>query len=153
MTRNGSDTLDKSERISSQLTIDRLFSGSNPSVMAYPFRVVYMPQSGNTAPPSILISIPKRRLHHAVDRNRMKRLVREAYRRQKHTLCQALAEQQASVAIAFVCISTTTVAYNTVYASVGKALARIVDTVTQPQPQSADDTTAAVAGEDILAGS
>ena len=34
----------------------------------------------------ILISVPKKRLHHAVDRNRAKRQLREAYRLNKHLL-------------------------------------------------------------------
>ena len=62
-------------------------------------------QSGELPPVSILISVPKKRFRHAVDRNRMKRLVREAYRTQKHVLWRALDGKDYRLAVAFVCIT------------------------------------------------
>jgi ribonuclease P protein component len=38
------------------------------------------------APVQMLVSVSKRHFKHAVDRNRVKRQVREAYRRHKHLL-------------------------------------------------------------------
>jgi len=38
----------------------------------------------------MMISVPKRRFKHAVDRNRVKRQVREAYRKNKHLLYDKL---------------------------------------------------------------
>lgn len=57
-------------------------------------------------PVSILISIPKRRFHHAVDRNHVKRQVRESYRKQKHILWKALDGGDKSIVIAFISISS-----------------------------------------------
>ena len=55
-------------------------------------------------PVEVLISVPKKRLHHAVDRNRAKRQIREAYRLQKQLLTEKMAQGQ-TVDIAFVWLS------------------------------------------------
>ena len=83
------DGLTKSERLTSRLVIDKLFAGGNASMAAFPLRIVFMQmEKGNSENPdssanseklppvSILVSVPKKRFRHAVDRNRMKRLVR-----------------------------------------------------------------------------
>lgn len=91
----------KSERIVSQKMIDELFAGGHShSLAAFPLRAVYMlRQQSQTS--QILISVPKRQLHHAVDRNRVKRQLREAYRHRKCLLTDAL-PTDCSVAIAFI---------------------------------------------------
>ena len=126
MSRKSSEAFSKDERITSQVAIDALFSGTSSSVMSYPFRVVYMHSAQSSAPVSVLISVPKKRFHNAVDRNRMKRLVREAYRLQKQQLTQRVEALQAGgLVIAFVCITSQMPTYNTVYSSIGKALSKI----------------------------
>jgi len=59
---------------------------------AFPLRMVYLTQDAQEGdePVQLLLSVPKRRLRHAVDRNRVKRQLREAYRRHKETLYSAL---------------------------------------------------------------
>ncbi|MBR1377788.1 MAG: ribonuclease P protein component [Bacteroidaceae bacterium] len=126
MSRKSSDTLSKAERITSRIAIDKLFAGTSSSVTAYPFRVVYMLQEQTKAPVSVIISVPKKRFRNAVDRNRMKRLVREAYRRQKHHLSNAVGmQQEGGLLIAFICITSHMCTYQTVYSSIGKALDKI----------------------------
>lgn len=83
----GALTLTKKERLSSRRTIEELFAGGKSrSLAAFPIRLVYMrqPATGeNSADKQILVSVPKRCLKHAVDRNRVKRQIREAYRLNK----------------------------------------------------------------------
>lgn len=100
-------TLGKEERIVSKKLISSLFEGSGSRmVTCFPLRAVYMtvPRSGTCPPVQILVSVPKKRLHHAVDRNRAKRQVREAYRLGKQQLWPRVADDQ-SVAVAFVWMS------------------------------------------------
>jgi ribonuclease P protein component len=116
----------KAERITSKLLIDRLFDGEGTlSMTVFPFRVVYMRIPKKDVPVSILVSVPKKRFHHAVDRNRMKRLTREAYRRQKNILWNAISEQDEGFAIAFICISSKLCSYQIVYKSINKVLTRL----------------------------
>ena len=85
-------TLAKAERLCSKKLIERLFSGGNNSFPAFPLRVVYMWISSEegTTDVSMMVSVPKKRFKHAVDRNRVKRQVREAYRLNKHVLLDSL---------------------------------------------------------------
>lgn len=74
----------KKEKLCSTLAIEALF-GRGADVMsclAFPLRAVWRPNPGrrSDAPMQFLISVPKRRLRHAVDRVQMRRRVREAYR-------------------------------------------------------------------------
>ncbi|MBR0243080.1 MAG: ribonuclease P protein component [Bacteroidaceae bacterium] len=66
----------KSERLCSRKAIEALFASGNRSFTAFPLRVVYR-QAEET---QLLISVSKRHFKHAVDRNRAKRQIREAWR-------------------------------------------------------------------------
>ena len=74
-------TFSKKERICSKLTIERVLD-KKQKVFVYPYKCFYdfTPASDEADMNRILISVPKRSFKHAVDRNRLKRLTREAYR-------------------------------------------------------------------------
>ena len=76
-------------------------------------------------PVSVLVSVPKKRFRHAVDRNRMKRLVREAYRLNKHILWEALEGKEYKLAVAFVCITDQLPTFYAVNKSMLKVLTQI----------------------------
>jgi ribonuclease P protein component len=122
--------LTKAERLSSKAVIDRLFSGGNGSMAMFPLRIVWMlserSQGDDAVPPvRMLVSIPKKRLRHAVDRNRMKRQVREAYRLNKEILWKALEASDKRIDIAFIGITDQPVSSQSVHRSVVKSLVRI----------------------------
>ena len=100
-------TLSKKERICSKKLINELFTGNGHSMTAFPLRVVYMKHNiASSGPQSeMLVSVPKRYFKHAVDRNRIKRQVRESFRRNKHTITDALNADTEAVAMAFVWLS------------------------------------------------
>lgn len=98
-------TLDKRERLNSKAMIERLFAGGSKSFPAFPLRVVYMQaELAEEAVPavSILVSVPKKRFKRAVKRNLVKRQVREAYRKNKHLLLDALAGKGKRLILAFI---------------------------------------------------
>jgi len=100
-------TFRKRERMVSQRLIDDLFAGgSSRSVAAFPLRAVYKLRERNDhgEPLQVLISVPKKHFHHAVDRNRVKRQVREAWRHHKQLLVEALASDK-QLLVAFVWLS------------------------------------------------
>jgi ribonuclease P protein component len=63
------------------------------SVYSFPFRCVYLWEESPTFSARIAISVSRKRFKHAVDRNRVKRLVRESYRLNKHTLYHHFANE------------------------------------------------------------
>jgi len=108
-------TFTRQERLKSRKAIGRLFSGGHAYV-AYPLRVVWLEIAPGPAPdgrgetrpkaalsgaplPSgegpghaqIAVSVSKRAFKTAVQRNRVKRRIREAYRLRKHELFEKLA--------------------------------------------------------------
>ena len=100
-------TFRKRERMVSQRLIDDLFAGgSSRSVASFPLRAVYKlrERGDHDEPLQVLISVPKKHFHHAVDRNRVKRQVREAWRRHKSLLVEALASDK-QLLVAFVWLS------------------------------------------------
>ena len=79
----------KEEHLCRKKLIDELFGKQSSSFGVYPLRLVYTKTvAPTTAPPQVLISVSKRTFKRAVDRNRLKRLIREAYRLNKYRLTE-----------------------------------------------------------------
>ncbi|MBR5467417.1 MAG: ribonuclease P protein component [Bacteroidaceae bacterium] len=91
--------LGKEERLCSKKAIDALFTNTDShSLSAYPIRAVY--RYTEEAGIRILVSVSKKRFKHAVDRNRVKRQLREAYRLNKYIL-KTLEPKNNGIDIAF----------------------------------------------------
>ncbi|MFY0631989.1 MAG: ribonuclease P protein component [Flavobacteriaceae bacterium] len=80
------NTLGKQERLKSRKLIEKLF-GQGKSIKKFPVRLVYL-QTEHTSnyPIQASFSVPKRNFKKAVERNRIKRLFREAYRLEKEAI-------------------------------------------------------------------
>ena len=82
-------TFPKEEHLCRKKLIEDLFSKQSSSFGVYPLRIVWIKAAAPTsAPPQVLISVSKRTFKRAVDRNRLKRLIREAYRLNKYRLTE-----------------------------------------------------------------
>lgn len=86
-------TLGKQERLKSKKLIEKLYA-DGIAVKSYPLRMVYI-ETAHTSdfPAQVGFSVPKRNFKSAVDRNRLKRLLRETYRKQKHFVYENLNKQ------------------------------------------------------------
>jgi ribonuclease P protein component len=115
-------TFKKKERLFRQKEMDLLFE-KGISFIVFPLRMVYLeqqPVSGAEA--AILVSVPKKRFKHAVKRNRIKRLIREAYRLNKQTLLQNLREKEKGLLIGFLFVGNELPDWKTVEGAVVKEL-------------------------------
>ena len=119
-------TFPKREHIVSTRLIDLLFGSGSKALVAYPLRVVYrlVPRQQTGVEAQMLISVPKKRFKHAVDRNRLKRQVREAYRHQKEPLVAAVPADQCLL-IGFVWIADEHTPSTIVNSRMEKLLKRI----------------------------
>jgi len=76
----GSRKFPAKQRLKSKKIIEELFKNGS-SVYLYPFRLIYpSKQAITSAYPQVLISVPKRNFKKAVDRNRLRRQIKEAWR-------------------------------------------------------------------------
>lgn len=129
-------SLGKRHKLCSKTAIDRLFdrreSDSRNSAMAFPLRAVWGENPGLTAASAnrervqFLISVPKKRLRHAVDRVAMRRRIREAYRLNRH-LTGADTCEGTPVDVAFIYISNTKEPYARIEKSMQRILRRIAN--------------------------
>ncbi|MCB0472983.1 MAG: ribonuclease P protein component [Flavobacteriaceae bacterium] len=83
-------TFRKKERLKNSRDIELLFD-KGKSMTAYPLRMVYLKNELDTEyPVKVAFSVSKRKMRKAVDRNRLKRQMREAFRKNKHILYEGL---------------------------------------------------------------
>ena len=97
---SGSNTFSKQERLCSSTQIDRLFSEGNRQISVFPVRLVWL-LTDDIKGIQVLICAPKRNFHHAVDRNRIKRQIREFYRTGSSSLKETVALKGKGLALAF----------------------------------------------------
>ena len=91
-------TLGKTERLKSRKVIDQLFK-KGKSFSIFPFRVVWQHQQDCTEVLQAGFTVSTKYFKKAVDRNRIRRLMKEAYRLQKNKLQQGLQDQNKPLAI------------------------------------------------------
>ncbi|MDR1881233.1 MAG: ribonuclease P protein component [Prevotella sp.] len=121
------NTLTKGERLCSTKSIDRLFS-SGKSFIAYPLRIVYIKEDSIADKPriSILVSVSKKKFKRAVKRNRIKRLIREAYRLNKSELSSLLGNKGKRLNIAFLYLKNELSDYAEIENAISKTMAILV---------------------------
>ena len=118
----------KREHIVSTRLIEQLFGSGSTSMAAYPLRAVFRmtERSQTEVPVQVLISVPKKRFKHAVDRNRVKRQIREAYRHHKQPLVDAIPADQ-SLLLCFVWMGDRLAPSPIVASRIGKLITRITE--------------------------
>ena len=95
-------TFPKNERLCSKVLIDRLFAEGECFYMRQ-IKVYYVFEKHEGEPPvQLLTTVSKKNFRKAVDRNRIKRLLREAYRTQKLPLSESLRKRLCSLLLALV---------------------------------------------------
>lgn len=114
----------KIEKLCSEIAIGQLFDRSNPavdSIMAYPLRASWKINEKRAAScPQFLVSIPKKRIRHAVDRVLMRRRVREAYR-----LNRPLFPNDKPIDVAFIYVANEILPYSKVENAMKRILGKL----------------------------
>lgn len=108
----------KRERLCSTKLIGTLFaSGNRLTVFPYSVRWMTLPAGSlpEGTPAQVLIGVSKKKFRHAVDRNRVKRLIRECYRLQKHPLYSHLQQNGLCLVLSFQYLHTQILDYNKLY--------------------------------------
>lgn len=121
----------KKKHLCSKLVIDSLFAKGD-KFLVYPLRVVYSVSPADyvledVEPVRVLFVVPKRFYKHAVDRNRYKRLLREAYRLQQNDIIGVLKKNNLRIDMAVVVINNDfNLSYANIYPKIGKVINKII---------------------------
>ena len=132
-------TLGKQERLKSRKLIDQLFKEGR-SFNLFPYRVFYLfPQPKAPGPDknSLLqfgVGVSTRNFKHAVDRNRIKRLTREAYRLQKAPFQELLQSRQLAVACFLIYTGKELPVYEVVSEKIAVILNRLIKAANEIPP-------------------
>lgn len=111
---SGRQTFRKPERLVSAIAFRKLLREGR-SIHRPPIRLVFaaLPLP-NPVPAQVAFSVPKRVFKRAVDRNRIKRLMREVYRKNKNTLYPLLQNTGKQWALLFIYNGRTVPSFNEV---------------------------------------
>ncbi len=109
MTASVAQKLEKKERIDSRTLIERLFAkGESRSMSFFPLRIVYMyvdKTELDATSLQMMVSVSKKHFKRAVKRNRVKRQIRDSFRRNKMLLASSTLDDSKTLAIAFIWLS------------------------------------------------
>ena len=114
----------RKEKLKSRKQIDELFL-QGKSFSVYPLRVTYRFAPSETPNVQVGVTAGKKYFKRAVDRNRMKRLMREGYRLQKTDLTELLKQKQQSAALFFMYTGKTLSNFPVIKETMSKCLERL----------------------------
>lgn len=123
----------KSEKLKSRKAIEQLFA-EGKSFSNFPFRVIWRFNESTGTPLQAGFTVSSRYFKKAVDRNRIKRLVREAYRLQKNELLEQLKNNQKQLAVFFVYVGNELPDYPAVFEKTGSAIKRLIKLTNENTP-------------------
>lgn len=126
-------TFDRNERLKSRKIIASLFK-KGQSFVAYPLRVIWVVSiAGEQGRATVSISVSKRLYKTAVQRNRLKRQIREAYRLQKQEFYEQLEASQQHVSLMITYIAKEPLPYADISAGVKKLIRKFpFDSLREP---------------------
>ena len=135
---SGSFTFPSTEKLKYRKSIQILFDQGRHISIA-PIRVIYL-LTADDALPKFGISVPKRYFLKAVDRNKVKRRVRESYRLQKHLLKAFCLESNIGIDMMWIYASAALVDQPTLQKLTSQILDTLILRIKKQIPKKSKDT-------------
>lgn len=127
LTNSISYKFSKKEKLKSQKEIELLFK-QGKSINQFPIRLIYKVKTEkNNVPVNFGVSVPKKKIKLAVNRNLIKRRVREAYRLNNHDLKIKLLENQKEINMMIIYSSEQILSYKEIEEKIKVILSRLRD--------------------------
>jgi ribonuclease P protein component len=119
-------TFNKKEKLTGERLVQEVFASKN-RFLNYPLKINYITLStDDTTNVRVLTGCPKRNFKKAVDRNRIKRLLREAYRLNCHPLKSHMEITQQKMALAIVYIGEEMPNFDLIENKIKKTITRLI---------------------------
>jgi ribonuclease P protein component len=120
-------TFRKYERLNSRKLIELLFN-EGKSFFQYPFRVAFIEiESTARSPVQVIITVSKRNFSKATTRNKLKRLIRESFRKNKIRLYQSRKSSDKQLLIGLVYTANTILSYSDIEKKIILILQRLIE--------------------------
>jgi len=119
-------TLQAHERLKSKKLIDQLFE-SGQSCFAYPIKLIHQDMVNQNSPLKMGVSVPKKLINKASDRNLIKRRIRESYRQLCIQLKESCIEKGKQKMFMFIYVGKTIEPYSKIEQSVIDLLDQVID--------------------------
>ncbi len=119
-------TLGRTERLKSRKLIEQLFK-QGKSFALPPFRIYYSFDGKLGVPLQFGVGVSTRNFKKAVDRNRIKRQLREAFRLGKNPLKEILQSDDRQLYVFFIYTGRELPAYSNITEATRKALEKLID--------------------------
>lgn len=119
------NTFSKQQRLKSRKKLQQVFTGRK-AVFAENIKLLYLAEEADKGFVQCGVGLSGRYFKKAVDRNRVKRLLREAYRLQQHPLVEAAEKNSKQISVFILYTGKLLPQYNELYESVCVALQKLI---------------------------
>lgn len=118
--------LTKAERLRLKVQLQQILNEGHREYV-FPFRLLWHDGSAFEQEPPVRVafSVPKRIFKRAVDRNRIKRLMRECYRRHKNLIYPSLIKEKRQIGLFIIYTASEMITYGKMEKQMKKALTKL----------------------------
>ena len=116
----------KNEIINNKKKIEFLFAKGQRFILD-DFQIIYIETEKSEVFLQTLISVPKRKIKHASDRNLLKRRIKESFRKGKDRLTSILQEKNRFINIAIIYNSEEIISYKLIEEKINLLLQRLIE--------------------------
>ena len=118
----------KKERLKNRIEIESLFS-EGIRFFEYPFNVIWKLYSNSDSTLKMAVSVPKKKIPNATDRNKIKRLVREAFRKNKTIIQQPLEAKNVKLHLMLVYSQSSIISMSEIEDKISVTLQRLAEQI------------------------
>ena len=120
-------TFKKEERLKSNLAVQDLLKQGH-SVSIFPLKIYWkiVEDHGQKFPSQVAIAVPRKKFRRAVDRNLMKRRIRESYRKNKNLLYDFLIKSDLKVVMVILFLTDEFIPYEQIESGLKTLLSKLI---------------------------